>query len=167
MAKYSVRPKQEIAYDFFHGGPVSVTDARALASGYLDLQTEIKRLTIQLDKAQGGPTEDISVGNKLIRIDYVTDYRGQHRSPGDMDGSKILDLLKLNCFEKSNFSGTQVVWRGPRLHIERMITACELINNRTQKAYNIGFQDGRNLLVGLASGDVSIATYNETESRRR
>jgi hypothetical protein len=151
-----------IAKSFISGGKVSISDARYLASDFLNKINRIAELEQKIFELQGGQTITLEAQKDYDRKSaHVRNLvRVNNRvTPTPPMMSELRDLLGFNVKISGWDFGTFLT--GPQEHLLRFLKINDLVSQLIQWAYNEGFKDGRNLLFGLAEGTLSVKDFNE------
>lgn len=151
------QPPEKIAKLFATGGSVSVAEARILAESYLRQQELVTKLSNKALSLQGGEeiVQKVEVGDmrahSFRRKSGTHDYHISELSEmNDLIGH-VVDISRV---------GDEYRIKGAKDHVKRYLRIAHLIAFLLQRAYNEGFQDGRNLLAGLADGSIAAGEYN-------
>lgn len=156
----------DIAKRFASGGKVTVSEARSLAASYLhevDTHNETRR---DLAVCTGG--DIITITDYTFLKDQKPSVSGPKTKQGQWYPIKSLwgvdRLIQDNLGVYYNYD-TYPSIKGPQHKITAFFAINRMLSDAMQESYNVGFNDGSNLLLRLASGDASIGEYDKAVLR--
>lgn len=150
----------DVAKSIKNNGKVKVSEARMLASYYLDALKEIDGLLNTISNLQGSETitfRGLDLVGKFTGVTSARNWRNAINA-SDRKATYITALLK-DSLRVSG--GRNNGLTGPAANVRAYLDLCEQISIALQATYDEGFRDGSSLLQRMASGDATITEYDK------
>ena len=123
----------------------------------------VLELTVKQFKSLIFATQRLRPGKQIKVLAGLYDFRVGTTKTADgnyLFGGRIQDAIRHRNLVESHEDGRGYCLRGSIQDIDFLFTLVDAVNEALQEAYNSGLRHGRNLLFGLARGDVSITEFN-------
>lgn len=131
-------------------------DLRRMSKSYLALHDKVKELEEIINKLKGGESVERRISYRESRIFINSDCCNRLVASVHPEYDAINRLFGFGLVSVEEAGFEWYIIKGPEQHVKSFLFLTKAISKLIQDAYNSGFEDGKKMLILLASEKITL-----------